>query len=75
MAQLQDAQTVQLGDKHVVVRMGYTVHLAIYLTVVVWFDPMLDEVLGLLDVILENEGNSSQKDRTIWMFGNYRIPA
>ena len=75
MAQLQDAQKVQLGDTHEAERMDYKVHLAIYLTVVVWYGPMLDEVLDLLDAILGNGVNSSQMDRTIWMFGNYRILA
>jgi hypothetical protein len=36
---------------------------------------MLDEVLALLGGSLVNVVNSSQMDRTIWMFGNYRIPA
>jgi hypothetical protein len=36
---------------------------------------MLDGVLDLLGEILANGVNSSQMDRTIWMFGNYRIPA
>jgi hypothetical protein len=35
MAQLQDAQKVQLGDTHEAERMGYKVHLAIYLMEVV----------------------------------------
>jgi hypothetical protein len=73
-AQLQDAQKVQLGDTHEAERMDYKVHLAIYLTAVVEYGPMLDEVLGLLGGSLVNEVNSNQMDRTIWMFGNYRIP-
>ena len=60
---------------HVDVQMGYMVHLAIFLKAVVLYDPMLDEVLDPLGEILANEVNSSQKDRTIWMFGNYRILA
>lgn len=57
------------------VRMGYMVHLAIYLKAVVLYAPTLDEVLDLLGEILANEVNRSQKDRTVWMFGNYRILA
>jgi len=52
-------------------RKGYMVHWVICLTEVALCDPMLDEVLGLMDAILVNGVNSIQKDRTIWMFGNY----
>jgi len=76
MVQLQDAQKVRLGDTREAERMGYKVHLAIYLMEVVSCGPMLDEDLDLLDAILGNGANSSRKKvPTIWMFGNYRIPA
>jgi hypothetical protein len=74
MAQFQRVQKVQLEDKHEVERKGCRVRLVIFLSEVVSCGPMLDEVPGLMDVILEHEGSSIQKVLLILMmwFGNYR---
>ena len=69
MVRAQHVRKVQLGDRHEAERKGYKVHSVICLTEVVLYGPMLDEVLDLMDVIRAREGNNSQRDLMVSMFG------